>query len=94
MLRRIAPLSCFLLSAFLLLLSTAVRATPAAEARALVTVQQSTDSTSVPVVDPDYIYSQLDYMVTHYQHREAGYDDNLPVNLNGHDEFAVYGRRR
>jgi hypothetical protein len=29
-------------------------------------------------------------MVTHYQHREAGYDNNLPVNVNGHDEFAAY----
>ncbi|HET9918452.1 MAG TPA: M28 family peptidase, partial [Ktedonobacteraceae bacterium] len=29
-------------------------------------------------------------MVTHYQRREAGYDKNLPVNVNGHDEFAAY----
>src|SRR6266566_4695701 len=43
-----------------------------------------------PTVDPNYIYSQLFYMVTNFQHREAGYDDNLPVNANGHDEFANY----
>lgn len=43
-----------------------------------------------PTVDPNYIYDQLFYMVTHFQHREAGYDNNLPVNINGHDEFATY----
>ncbi|HKF35295.1 MAG TPA: M28 family peptidase [Ktedonobacteraceae bacterium] len=47
-------------------------------------------STGFPTIDPDYIYNQLFYMVTHYQHREAGYDNNLPVNINGHDEFATY----
>lgn len=43
-----------------------------------------------PTIDPNYIYDQLYYMVTQYQHREAGYDNNLPVNVNGHDEFANY----
>src|SRR5690348_5283929 len=43
-----------------------------------------------PSVDPNYIYDQLFFMVTHYQRREAGYDKNLPVNTNGHDEFAAY----
>jgi hypothetical protein len=43
-----------------------------------------------PTVDHNYIYDQLFYMVTHYQHRETGYDNNLPVNVNGHDEFAAY----
>ncbi len=43
-----------------------------------------------PTVDPNYIYDQLLYMVTHFQHREAGYDNNLSVNVNGHDEFAAY----
>jgi len=32
-----------------------------------------------PTVDPNYIYNQLFYMVTNFQHREAGYDNNLPV---------------
>ncbi len=43
-----------------------------------------------PTVDPNYIYDQLFYMVTHFQHREAGYDNNLPVTVNGHDESAAY----
>jgi PKD repeat protein len=43
-----------------------------------------------PAVDPDYIYDQLFYVATHFQHREAGYDNNLPVTVNGHDEFAAY----
>jgi hypothetical protein len=43
-----------------------------------------------PTVDPNYIYDQLFYMVTHFQRREAGYDKNLPVSVNGHDEFAAY----
>jgi hypothetical protein len=43
-----------------------------------------------PTVDPDYIYDQLFYMATNFQHREAGYDNNLPVSINGHDEFATY----
>lgn len=43
-----------------------------------------------PTVDPNYIYNQLFYLVTNFQHREAGYDNNLPVNVNGHDEFANY----
>src|SRR5262245_57809059 len=43
-----------------------------------------------PTVDPNYTYDQLFYVVTHFQHREAGYDTNLPVSINGHDEFAAY----
>lgn len=43
-----------------------------------------------PAVDPGYIYDQLAYMATHFQRREAGYDNNLPVSVNGHDEFAAY----
>ncbi len=37
-----------------------------------------------PTVNPDYIYDQLFYMVTHFQHREAGYGNS------GHDAFASY----
>ncbi|HEX6796520.1 MAG TPA: M28 family peptidase [Ktedonobacterales bacterium] len=44
----------------------------------------------LPAVDPGYIYDQLAYMATHFQHREAGYDNNLPVSVSGHDEFADY----
>ncbi len=43
-----------------------------------------------PTVDPNYIYDQLFFIATSFQHREAGYDNNLPVNENGHDEFAAY----
>ena len=43
-----------------------------------------------PTVDPDYIYNQLFYVATNFQHREAGYDNNLPVTVNGHDEFTAY----
>ncbi len=46
--------------------------------------------TDVAAVDPDYIYNQLFYMATSFQHREAGYDNGLPVSVNGHDEFADY----
>src|SRR5438270_4922414 len=38
-----------------------------------------------PTVDPDYIYNQLFYMATHFQHRSAGYNVN-----SGHDQFAAY----
>jgi Peptidase family M28/PKD domain len=43
-----------------------------------------------PTVDPNYIYDQLFYMANHFQRREAGYDNNLPLQVNGHDEFAAY----
>src|SRR6202165_1930770 len=52
--------------------------------------QTNRDSAIVPAIDPDYIYNQLYYMVTHYQRREAGYDNTAPVNVNGHDEFGAY----
>ncbi len=58
-------------------------------ATALNSFQQPTAS-DFPTVDPNYIYDQLFYMATHFQRREAGYDNNLPVNVNGHDEFAAY----
>jgi hypothetical protein len=55
------------------------------------------NSTPVPAsslnfaaVDPNYIYTQLLYMATHFVHREAGFDTNLASNVNGHDEFASY----
>jgi hypothetical protein len=45
---------------------------------------------TVPGIDANYIYQQLDYMATHFLRREAGYDTNLPPVANGHDEFANY----
>src|SRR5260370_31480479 len=47
-------------------------------------------SPGFPAVDPSYIYDQLFYIVTHFHRREAGYDANLPVTVNGHPEFAAY----
>ncbi|GCE25349.1 hypothetical protein KDA_08330 [Dictyobacter alpinus] len=44
----------------------------------------------LPVVEPDYIYKQLFLLATRFQHREAGYDAQIPVDKNGHDEFANY----
>ncbi|GAC1640941.1 MAG: hypothetical protein NVS4B12_02800 [Ktedonobacteraceae bacterium] len=41
-----------------------------------------------PTVSPDYIYNQLFFMATHFQHREAGYNSNGVTN--GHDAFATY----
>jgi len=84
--RRIAFRFCFLLLASQTFLSTAELANTAPAVRQSYAVVR----TSVPAVDPDYIYNQLFYMVTHYQRREAGYDNNLPVDVNGHDEFAMY----
>lgn len=56
------------------------------------TAQLASSSTrsDFPTVDPNYIYNQLFFMVMHFQHREAGYDNNLPVTANGHDAFAAY----
>jgi hypothetical protein len=42
-----------------------------------------------PAVDPGYIYQELYSLVTRFPRREAGYDTNLPPNVNGHDEFAA-----
>jgi hypothetical protein len=40
----------------------------------------------VPGIDPRFIYDQLAYMATHFQHREAGY----AAGGAGHDAFARY----
>ena len=44
----------------------------------------SSRTSDFPTVNPDYVYDQLFYMVTHFQHREAGYSQS------GHDAFAAY----
>ena len=49
-----------------------------------ITYRQET-SADFPTVDPDYIYNQLFYMATRFQHRSAGYNIN-----QGHDQFAAY----
>lgn len=43
-----------------------------------------------PGIDPAYVYAQLDYMVTHFQHREAGYR----AGSAGHSGFARYWKRQ
>src|SRR5258708_4456056 len=42
-------------------------------------------SADFPVVDPLYIYTQLAYLTSNFQRREAGYMAN-----QGHDRFAAY----
>lgn len=86
MFRRTFTLCCLvaLMSSFLL------SATAMAQTQSGTTALHNAALADFPTVDPNYIYDQLYYMVTHYQHREAGYDNNLPVNVNGHDEFANY----
>lgn len=81
---RILSIGCLCAFVIGLLLPATVRAsTPN------VSYQQHTLA-DFPTVDPNYIYDQLFYMVTHFQRREAGYDNSLPVTVNGHDEFAAY----
>src|SRR5712692_1969519 len=90
MLRRIIQICCL----FLLANSTLLPVIARASAKGAPTISESGHQQQTladfPAIDPDYIYNQLFYMVTHFQHREAGYDNNLPVNINGHDEFAAY----
>ena len=77
-------LSCLLILTLSLLLPATANATSSTSAYHPLALAD------FPTVDPNYIYDQLFFMVTHYQRREAGYDKNLPVNTNGHDEFATY----
>src|SRR5947209_9954992 len=88
MLYRISCTCCLFFLAISSLL-TVVLPTSASASSPKSTIQHRTLA-DFPTVDPNYIYSQLFYMVTNFQHREAGYDNNLPVNVNGHDEFANY----
>src|SRR5215470_11039640 len=41
---------------------------------------------AIPGIDPGYIYGQFDHLVTHFQHREAGYR----AGGAGHEGFARY----
>lgn len=66
---------------------TRPRPVPGAPAERAPVVSAAPD---VPGIDPDYIYGQLDYLATHFLHREAGYDASLLPSENGHDEFAAY----
>ncbi|HLH60802.1 MAG TPA: M28 family peptidase [Ktedonobacteraceae bacterium] len=68
---------CILIGNFLFPAATSTASTK-------ITYQQKASS-DFPAVDPDYIYNQLFYMATHFQHRSAGYNVN-----QGHDQFAAY----
>lgn len=61
-----------------------------AHTAALQSTPQQPANATMPVVEPDYIYNQLYTMATSFQHRESGYDKQLPASVNGHDEFANY----
>jgi hypothetical protein len=77
---------------FLLLLSfLAMPLTASAATLPQVTQAEGISSTeNLPMVSPRYIYDQLDYMATHFQHREAGYDTGPTDTYHGHDAFATY----
>ncbi len=84
MLPRILRATCLCAFAILFVLPTTARAAAPG------TSYRHYALADFPAVDPDYIYNQLFYVATHFQHREAGYDNNLSVTVNGHDEFAAY----
>ncbi len=59
------------------------------QAAASIPVQKQSsvaNTTDFPTVDPNYVYNQLAFMVTTFQHREAGYR----ASAAGHDGFANY----
>lgn len=84
--RRILVFACLIL----LLLSSFLFAAHSTNAQAQDKGVKQQTLADFPTVDPNYIYDQLYYMATHFLHREAGYDENLPATINGHDEFAAY----
>lgn len=73
----------------LLVLTLSLLAPASVNAVSLSSVQHQQVAEDFPAVDPNYIYNQLYYMVTHFQRREAGYDNNLPVNVNGHHRYKL-----
>lgn len=91
MARRIQPLCFFCMLLCGMLSQMLVPAFAQANAAKIRTGMTATAAPiDLPTVDPNYVYDQLFFMATHFQHREAGYDSNLAVNINGHDEFADY----
>jgi hypothetical protein len=84
MLNQKSRIFCLLVLTLVFLLPNTVNAT------SLKSIHYEQAPADFPTVDPNYIYDQLFYMVTHFQQREAGYDNNLAANVNGHDEFAAY----
>ncbi|MDQ2715206.1 MAG: M28 family peptidase [Chloroflexota bacterium] len=77
----------FIILIFSLFMPVSAAASPIRTARA---VDQQDAGMDFPAVDPNYIYDQLFYTVTHFQRRESGYHQNVPVSVSGHDAFAAY----
>jgi len=75
---------------WLTILTLIMTLTPTAFATSQAAPSGQQAAATVPGIDANYIYQQLDYMATHFLRREAGYDTNLPPVANGHDEFANY----
>src|SRR5258708_38555419 len=62
----------------------------AADPVALTRASAAAPGGAVPGIDPAFIYSQLGYMVTRFQHRQAGYRSGSA----GHAGFARYWTER
>ncbi|HEX9038404.1 MAG TPA: M28 family peptidase [Ktedonobacterales bacterium] len=63
---------------------------PRSSARAAADKALSVPDIGFPAIDPEYLYTQLNTMVTAYQSREAGYDTAQSSPTTGHDGFASY----
>src|SRR5260370_7917194 len=48
------------------------------------------EGSATPGIKPAFIYSQLDYLATRFQHREAGYR----AGSAGHSAFARYRKQK
>jgi hypothetical protein len=93
--KRVVPrlklrVSCLIALVCALWLPMTTASTAGASASASGAARERSPVADTPGIEPDYIYDQLAYMATHFQRRESGYDNNLPVSVNGHDEFADY----
>lgn len=86
--RQAFQLYCIVFFALCLSLSTTFATSASPHISAPPSIASSGTNATFPTVDPEYIYNQLFSLVTRFQHREAGYDNNLPASVNGHDEFA------
>ena len=91
MLRRITRSSGLLA---LSCLGLALVALPPASGGASTGVRQAVSAqpqgSATPGIDPAFIYSQLDYLATRFQHREAGYR----ASSAGHSGFARYWQQQ
>ena len=77
------PLFFVTIMFFIFLFPLSIQVDAASPQRAFSSSQSGADD-NFPTVNPNYIYDQLFYMVTHYQHRQSGYSES------GHDGFATY----